>query len=252
MKKTILFIVLLLFFKLGFSQELNKKDLENVKILVDCIKSNNIEKLKTLIVYPLKRTTPLLDIKNEFDFKKRYHEIFDDGLKSLIISSNIKTDWSSVGSKGIMFNIGELWLNSNGKLIAVNYKSDFEYNKKNELIERKKKSIHESLKSFKEPILVIKTKKFKIRIDLLEDFTYRYASWSIDSEMSEPPNLIVKNGTLIPDGNGGNHRYEFINGSYRYTCIVNVIGVNDTPSAELVVFQNDKVILKQAGQIIKK
>ncbi len=252
MKRQITLIALILIFKLGFSQELKKDDYETVKTFVDYIKNNDIDKLKTIIAYPLKREYPLSDIDNEIEFEKRYNEIFDDSLKNKIISSNIGTDWSTVGWRGIMLNNGDLWLDYDGRLLSINYQSGFERDKRIELIENDKISIHESLKDFKEPILIIETKKFKIRIDKLNNTKYRYASWSIDSKMSEKPDLIIKDGNWIPEGSGGNHRYEFINGNYKYDCIINVLGADDTPPAELVVYQDDKEILNEQGQIKRK
>ena len=96
-----------------------------------------------------------------------------------------------------MFNSGDLWLNYDGKLLSVNYQSDFEKDKRIILIEKEKTSIHETLKEFEEPILTIKTKKFKIRIDKMNNGKFRYASWSIDTQMSEKPDLIIKNGQCI-------------------------------------------------------
>ncbi|WP_321287940.1 hypothetical protein [uncultured Sunxiuqinia sp.] len=252
MKKQITFITLILIFKLGISQELKKDNYETVKTFVDFIKNNEIDKIKTLITYPLRREYPLSDIDNEIEFEKRYTEIFDDSLKNMIISSNIDTDWSAVGWRGIMFNNGDLWLNYDSRLLSVNYQSGFEQDKRIELIKKDKTYIHESLKDFEEPILIIETKKFKIRIDKLYNAKYRYASWSIDSTMSEKPDLIINDGNWISEGSGGNHRYEFINRNYKYDCIINILGAADTPPAELVVYQDDKKILNEQGQIKRK
>jgi len=252
MIRQIAFIVLILTFKLGFSQELKKDDYETVKTFVNCIKNNDIDKLKTLIAYPLMREYPLSDIDNETEFKKRYNEIFDDRLKNKIITSNIDTDWSSVGWRGIMLNNGDLWLDHDGRLIAVNYQSDFEQDKRIELIEKDKTSIHESIRDFEEPILIIETKKFQIRIDKQYNGKYRYACWSIDSKMSKKPDLIIKDGNWLPEGSGGNHRYEFINDNYKYDCFINVLGTDDTPPAKLVVYKDDREILNEQGQIIRK
>ena len=252
MKRQITIIALLLVFKMGYTQDLKKENFEIVKTFVDCIKSNDIKKLKTLIDYPLRREYPLSDIKNELEFKEQYNKIFDDSLRTIIISSNIEKDWSAVGWRGIMLNNGILWLDYDGRLISVNYQSNFERDKRNKLIDKDKKTISERLKYFEEPILIIETKKFKIRIDKLNNGKYRYASWSIDSKMSKKPDLIIKDGNWIPEGSGGNHRYEFINGDYKYNCVINVLGTEYTPPAELIVFHNDKEILKESGQIKRK
>lgn len=252
MKKKITFIALTLIFKLGMTQELNKDYFETVKTFVNCFKNNDIDKLKTLVAYPLKRAYPLSDIENEVEFEKRYKEIFDDSFRHKITLSNIGKDWAAVGWRGIMYNNGDLWLDYNGRLIALNYQSNIDINKRIELIEKDKTSIHESLKDFEAPIIIIKTKKFNIRIDKQYNAKYRYASWSIDSKMSEKPDLLINNGNWIPEGSLGNHRYEFINGNYRYNCIINVLGGDEIPPVELVVYLDDKEILMEQGQIIRK
>ena len=239
-------------FKLSSAQELKKEYFATVETFVNCIKNDDTDLLKTLIAYPLKRENPLSDIKNEYEFEKRYNEVFDDSLKSLIISSDIKTDWSAVGWRGIMFNHGSLWLGYDGRLISVNYQSKFERSKSAKLIEKDQTLIHESINKFLEPILIIETRRFKIRIDKLHNNQYRYASWSADTKMSEKPDLILTNGKWIPEGSGGNHRYEFTNGIYKYECVVNVLKEKDTPPAELIVYRKNKEILNEAGQIKRR
>ena len=252
MKRQIIIIVLLLVFKLSYAQELEKEYQVVVRTFVDCIINNNTETLKTLIAYPLRREYPLSDVKDEFEFQERYNELFDDSLKKVISTSEIGKDWSTVGWRGIMLNNGTLWLDYDGRLIAVNYQSNIERDKRIKLIENDKGSIHESIRDFKEPILIIETEKFKIRIDELNNGKYRYISWSSNSEMSEKPDLIIKNGTLILEGSGGNHRYEFVNGDYKYECHINILGADDTPPANLLVYKDDDEILNVSAQIIRK
>ena len=252
MKKKLTITLLILAFNLGFSQELEKKEHEMVQAFIDGIKSNNINKLKTQVVYPLKRKYPLSDIYNESEFEKRYTEILDPFLKANIVSSNIKTDWAIVGWRGIMFNNGDLWLDNDGRLTTVNYLSKLEKNKRFKLIENDKKSIHESLNKFKEPVLIIETTRFKIRIDLLNNGKYRYASWPINSKTHQKPDLILKNGIWRTEGSGGNHRYKFVNGNYQYDCVIYILGETEHPSAELIVYQNNKIILSEPGQIIRE
>ncbi len=155
MKRQISIIALFLVFKLSSAQELKTEYQEVVKTFVECIKSNNTEKLQTLIAYPLRREYPLSDVKNGHEFKKRYTEIFDDNLKKIIIASVIENDWSAVGWRGIMLNHGALWLDYDGRLIAVNYQSNWELEKRTKLIENDKNLIHESIRYFEEPCFLV-------------------------------------------------------------------------------------------------
>lgn len=215
------------------------------------VKTGNIDKLKSLVIYPLKRDYPLPDINNEDEFVNRYNEVFDDTLISLIINSDIENDWSAVGWRGVMLFHGDLWLNTEGELIAVNYQSSTEKILRDELINTDKDTIHESLQDFKEPILKLQTEKFNIRIDKLSDGSIRYSCWSINVKENTKPDLVLKNGTWIPDGSGGNSRYEFVNGNYKYECAINVVGSEETPPASLTVYKGEKEILYQAARIIR-
>lgn len=222
-----------------------------VENFVSCFKSNDIEKLKTLVSYPISRQYPIPDITNEEEFVSRYHEVFDDTLIQEIITSDIANDWSAVGWRGIMLNHGSLWLDYDGNLIGVNYQSSLEQEMREALIIADKKVLHDKLKKYQEPTLVLETPKFRVRIDLLENGSYRYASWPINSSMSDKPDIILTNGHVIIEGSGGNHRYEFINGKYKYECSIIRMGENDSPPAELIVYKREKELLRQRAELIR-
>ena len=150
-----------------------------------------------------------------------------------------------------MFDHGVLWLDYYGKLIAVNYQSEVERNKSEKLIESDKILIHSTLRHFEQPKLLLETEKFRIRIDELSNGAFRYASWSIKSTINEKPELVIESGNWMPEGNGGNNKYEFINGDYIYECSINVVGTDETPPADLTVYKNEKEILDQASKIIR-
>ena len=250
MNKLTSLIIFVFIFNLSFAQELDKKYHNAVKTYINHVKYNNIDSLKTLVIYPLDREFPLPDIKNETEFKKRYNQIFDDTLKNNITESNLKTDWRTVGWRGIMLNNGSLWLDYDGKLIAVNYESSQEQKKRKDLIAKDKKFIHKSLAKFKTSVLLFETKDYRIRIDDMGNDTYRYASWPIDAEINTKPALIIENGNIIFDGNGGNHRYIFTNGIYKFECSITVVGENDYDEADLAIYKNENKILDQTALML--
>ena len=120
------------------------------------------------------------------------------------------------------------------------------------LNDKKKNIIHESIRDFKETKLILKTEKYKIRIDKMNDGTYRYASWTKSAEVSEKPDLIINNGKMIYYGSGGNYSYEFFNGEYKYECAVNIIGTESTPPAYLIIYKNNTRILQEDAYIAGK
>ena len=72
------------------------------------------------------------------EFKERFNEVFDEMLIDKIANSS-KDQWSAVGAKGTMLDNGEVWVDDvDGKIIAVNYQSDFELRLKNDLAGKQK------------------------------------------------------------------------------------------------------------------
>jgi len=252
MKKPFLAFLFFSITYLAYSQEetLNKKYRPVVIAFINAVKSGNVEKLSSKIDYPLNRAYPIPPIKNKQEFMTRYHEVFDDNLVKKIINSKIATDWSDVGWRGLMLLRGELWLDTDGKLIAVNHQSKLESKEQARLINADKNSVHPSIGNFEQPVLVFETAQYRIRIDDLGQNNYRYASWPIKSKMSDKPKLILTNGKFKPDGSGGNHSYQFKSGDYLYTCFIIIIGEKDAPPAQLVISKAGKEILSQPAKKI--
>ena len=246
---TILFTVLI--YHLNSAQSLKKEYQEVVQTFIDCVENKNLEKLKTLVNYPLQREYPIPDIHNESEFIERYAEVFDDALIGIIINSDVKNEWSAVGWRGIMLQRGKLWLDHDGKLIGINHETNFERDKRISLIENDKKFIHKSIHEYKDPILIMETDKFRIRIDEISNDQYRYASWNIHTNMNQAPDLIIYNGTVTFEGSGGNHSYEFVNGKYKYVCSINIIGRIDSSDADLIISKDDTQILFKPAQIVR-
>jgi hypothetical protein len=244
-------INLVFIFNFVFTLQAYALESKNVKIVstfIEYIKNDNKEKLSTMLHFPLNREYPLPSINNKKDFLKKYNEIFDSNLINIIKKSSATEDWSEVGWRGIMLSNGLMWLDYDGKIIAVNYQSNVEKLNRKNIIEKDKKLLHKSLRVFKEPVLLWETKNYKIRIDNLGNNKYRYSSWNINKLQSEKPDLILNNGLVTFEGNAGNHFYEFKNGIYKYRCNVWELGANDTPKGELFIYKNDNEILYEKAR----
>jgi hypothetical protein len=251
MKKSAITALLLMFcFLTAFSQELSKKNQKIISDFIICIKNHNKEELSRKISFPLEREYPIPAIKNRQEFLTRYNELFDDSLTQLIIHSRPGKDWSAMGWRGLMLLNGQIWLDADGKLITINYQSAAERKKKTALIAADKNRLHASIKTFSQPVCILETEKFRIRIDDMGDGHYRYASWPLKSSMSDKPDIIIENGKFIPDGSGGNHKYEFKNDGYVYDCNIIVIGEKDAPPALLTIYKSNKEILSQKANIV--
>jgi hypothetical protein len=243
---------LLLFISFNsLSQALTDDEKAHITSFIEAIKNKDFKKLMPFISFPIERVYPVPDIQNEIEFVYRYDEIFDDSITQIIVNSDVDIDWEKVGWRGIMLNSGDLWLDEYDWVIRrINVQSKVERERRKTLIAFDKSTIHESLKGFEEPIMLLKTKKHIIRIDALEDEIYRYAVWPIKSSMSEKPDLIINNGSLEYMGSGGNHEYQFHNGEYSYTCQINAMGTVETPPANLLIEKNGVEIMFEAAEII--
>jgi len=218
---------------------------DKISKFISFVKENDSKSIAKNISFPFRRKYPIPDIKNASEFLDRYHEIFDDSLKMIIAVSDIRKDWSEVGWRGIMLLNGIVWLDTNGKLTSVNYESKYEHDNRIRIITREKDLLNASIKDFKEPILAWETKKFRIRVDKLDNDTYRYASWEINKAPNEKPDIILTNGEVVFNGSGGNHDYLFKSGDYEYKCQVIVLGTIDSSPGYLIVTKNGTEILKE-------
>jgi hypothetical protein len=240
------------FSNLALSQDLKPEYQKFIKTFINNVKNDKKEAVANMISYPFKREYPIPAIKNKTEFIKRYNEIFDVTLKNEIIKSNPAKDWSEMGWRGIMLNQGTIWIDTDGRLISINYQSKFEKDLKNKIIAKDKTKLHSSIAKFKAPECVLETSKFRIRIDDLGNENYRYASWSIKKGMNEVPDLVITKGKVILDGNGGNHRFEFKKGQYTYECSITPLREKGVSPASLTIYQNKKVILSQDAKIVPR
>lgn len=92
--------------------------------------------------------------------------------------------------------------------------------------------LHNSLHQYESMVNSFTTKEHFIRIDLLENGNYRYASWNLPSSISEEPDLILESEL---------DAYSFRNGNYSYS-----IEWHEDGSKYLVVKRNDNILTKEA------
>lgn len=228
---------------------------EHKKVITDFInsvKKNDTQAIAKKITFPFEREYPIPAIKNKEEFLKRYSEVFDTKLIGLISKTDANHDWYAAGYRGIMFMQGQIWLDYDGSLIAVNYQSAAESKIKEKLIIKDKKLVHPSISKFARPVHVLKTDKYLIRIDDLDHANYRYAAWKASAKMTDKPDIIITNGVYVPDGSGGNHSYVFKVDKYTYECQIIILGENDSPPANLIVYKGNKKLLSQPATIILK
>ena len=210
----IVFCLSLLFTSNTFALE--QKYHEFILPVIAAFEGDDKAAIASLVYYPLKRRYPIPDIKDEAELINRFDEVFNDELTAVIASSNIDTDWDSVGWRGIMLNNGVMWVDTDGKIIALNTQNAKEQALAKSLIKQGKQSLHASINTFEKPVLDWKTSSYHIRVDDLGDHNFRYAVWGIDKKPSDKPDMVLLNGDITFEGSGGNHNYTFKNGRYSY------------------------------------
>ncbi len=246
MKKSLLFPLLLISVFLYSQGQIDKRSNPVVEF-IEAIQTADKEKIAQHVSYPLKRKYPLPAVEHEADFVLRFDEIFDKELMDKIINSDPQNDWSKVGWRGIMLSGGVLWLDTEGRLLAINRLSQKEKERREAMIEENRLNLHVSILRYKAPILQLETEKFRVRIDDLGDGNYRYVSWPIDKTMRDQPSLVLKKGEVFFEGTGSNHRYEFKSGPYTYIIAIHHMAEDGFPPAHLRVLKKEERILNQAA-----
>ncbi|MGU3376461.1 hypothetical protein [Chryseobacterium sp. M5A1_1a] len=101
--------------------------------------------------------------------------------------------------------------------------------------------------------VIIKTKKFKIRIDKQPNGKYLYQSWNATAKITAKPSMIISDGELIPDGSGGNYYINFNNDGHTYQVWRNYLtdSAKKAPYTLVVYDTNDQEIVRQDGQVVK-
>lgn len=102
--------------------------------------------------------------------------------------------------------------------------------------------------------VIIKTKKFKIRIDKQPNGKYLYQSWNANASLTTKPSMIISDGELVADGSGGNYYIVFNNEGYTYQVWRNYLtdSAKKAPYTLTVNDPNDREILSQDGYVVKK
>ena len=218
MKKVISLIPVLFFwYAFCFADEIPASIFTRYKLIVKIVKENNAGKLSALVAYPLRRENPLPDIKNPKEFKARYSIIFDEAFRKKLekYSDNCVFEHNyTYGLVGDAF-AGDIWLNEQGKIAAINYRSAEESWLKDSLTAKIKSQVHPSIREWSENVRVGKSNTLTIRVDETEK-GLRYVSWSKGQSMAEKPDLILFNGVEEAQGTMGGWSWTFKNKDWTY------------------------------------
>ncbi len=113
------------------------------------------------------------------------------------------------------------------------------------LIHAIRQSLHSSLRTLDDVVLYAETPQFKLRIDWLAENNFRYAAWARSKQMSERPDLVIKNGVLRHRTMVLNYFFVFSNQGYTYEVSIHRRRESGSPPASLSIYKGQKQILYQ-------
>ena len=138
MKTSILFVALI--YCLSSNAQNNPACLSQFKKIASFIINNRKSELANLVVYPIKRSNPLPDIKSKTEFINLFPSLFDKPFKNQL--QKITEDDLIDRYDGCRLFAGDIWINEEGRIIAINYQSASEKQRYNSILNDVKKRIH--------------------------------------------------------------------------------------------------------------
>ena len=191
--------------------------------------------------------------------------IFKDANNSkTVLANNTLEGWGNYSIFGIEFQNNTIYRSINyqpkelegwcfpypsGKVEVYEY-TDGIYNKTKEMYDPSD-LVNHSLLNYDAIIAEFYIEPYNLRIDLLSDGSYRYASWK-NKSISEKPDIVINNGyrsTPVEGGKGVHsitEEFTFQNNEYFYIFSYEMIVYNGRYSCEspsLTVKQKDKVLM---------
>lgn len=206
-------ILLLLLGSISLNAQNNPGCLNQYRKIASLIINDKAKELSGLLVYPIKRSNPLPDIKSKEEFIKLFPSLFDRSFKTQL--QKITEEDLIDRNNGCGLFAGDLWINEEGKIIAINYESVAEQQRYNDILHKVKKTIHPSLSNFNSNILVWRSGKLTVRVDEVNG-NFRYAAWSKGKPMSALPDMVLNNGVQEFQGTAGGVTYTFRNNDWTY------------------------------------
>lgn len=141
-------------------------DPKPIRALVQAFTTADRQKIAASLAYPLRRPYPLPPIRSKAECLRRFDELFDEGLISEIRASSVEGgDWTRMGTKGILFKTGALWLDEGYRILAVNHETAASRARMQALIDAQKAGLPARLRDFERPELEFRTAGGLIRVD---------------------------------------------------------------------------------------
>lgn len=167
---------------------------QHVDSLIKWVTNDEVEKISDKVIYPLNRDYPLPDIHNKDEFIVYYDTLFDDSLKTIITTATSSKNWTNMKDKGVRLNSGIMWFSHNLDFMVINYSSQNEQIKRQRLLKNDLNNVNPSLKGFQVPIMKFKTHNHIIRIDQMNNNSFRYCAWDLSDSTISTPKFVIQGG----------------------------------------------------------
>jgi hypothetical protein len=190
----------------------------HMKKIIELVRNDYVLQLADLIAYPLERPDPIPNIENKESFIFYYSTLFDECFKQMLLDTS--QSFSDIYVDPYEYNVGFLrgyiYLNEKGIITSIYSNSSKENDLKQTLMKETLSMMHPSIKKWKENILTLRSDSLLIRVDLMEDNSLRYISWTSPKKIYNKPDTILFDGIEEFQGTMGGVTYTFLNGNWTY------------------------------------
>lgn len=230
---------------------------ESSQQVLALVQANDVAALADIVNYPVTigGSEPEVSIHDADEFKRYFPHLFNDAFRHQL-QANVQP---SITWRGARVANGALWLTDicdddqcQQVTVAITsfyspefYQQPFGRQAQQQLQQRMAADLAEDLLPIKQNNLLWQTKDYLVRVDTLMDGQLRYAVWPVTAAMSSKPDLVLQNGKMHYDGNGGNYYYQFTNGKYVYRLDVVILGTAESPAGYLRVTRGERALVEQ-------
>jgi hypothetical protein len=189
---------------------------QHLDVFLDLLRNNDAAGLAKLVHYPLSRGNPIPNVENEADFIRRYDTLLDSEFRKTLVQTTWDSTNTMESNDRFMLGSGEIWLDYEGKIIAINHQSPAESQMQKASQTKMLIAIHPDVEPWQHNLKVCETDKFLIRLDEMAGGDLRYVSWSKPKTFKDKPDLILLGGESQQQGTMGGFTYTFKNEGWTY------------------------------------
>jgi hypothetical protein len=184
--------------------------------IIQLVTEDRVADLAARVHYPLRRENPIPDIMDANDFMAYYPMLFDSVFKAKLTSTEFDSSNTIHRYLQVGIFLGDLWMNEEGEIIAINYRSAAEIAYGDSLHTAAIKGVHPSVKPWEDNIYVCQAENRLVRVDRMADGVLRFVLWSGGKDSKAEPDLILYDGIAEFQGTMGGVTYTFALQDQRY------------------------------------